>query len=96
MKENVFCVLVEENAQKYTGQDVLGESESKCLLIVYWYFVVHSSGKSGYFNPITRVLREADPEGSGKYQISSAYPPGFSSFLPTSPPTCFLPMSLPL
>ena len=39
VKEKVLSVLVEENAQKYTGQDVLGGSESKCLWIAYWYFV---------------------------------------------------------
>lgn len=49
VKEKVFSVLVEENAQKYTGQDVLGGSESKCLWIACWYFVAHCRVSSQFW-----------------------------------------------
>lgn len=83
--------------------DTAGESESEslCLWNVLRYFVfqyqwVCSSGKSGHLNHITDLLCKTDPEGSGKYHISSVHPPGWNSFLPTPHPTLWLTFPQPL
>lgn len=83
-------MLVEENAQKYTGQDVLGESESVCGLHIstLWFTVLGNQATSTRSPGYCERLTQKDLESTR----FSVYPPGFSSSLPTLPPTCFLPM----